>query len=307
MKRIQLITMFLAGLGAVAAAALALPTASASAGLTAGPLEYEVVDQPVGPGSSSALATSCSAPQRVTGGGASIKAVGTTDGEQDSAILSAAPYDGPDFDLYADNGFRMVALNEGVASRMVTATAICLADGASLTYEKNQMDTTSTAFSQSAPCEAGRLLGGGAYVGSPHAHGAAIATTVPYDDNADPKRLADDGWLYRAVRADSTSIAVAAHAICMPKGERAVRYRSKTTTAGPLAKAGGGVVGGVKVECPKRFHASGGGVAGDLRLRTSEPYDGTDKGLAPDDGWKARFYAPGGAEEVVDVRVVCLR
>jgi hypothetical protein len=293
--------------GVAAVVALALLPASASAGLTAGPLEYERVEQTAGPGSGGTPTAPCSAPQRVTGGGGSIEASGTIGGEEGSALVSAAPYDDGDLDPYADDGFRAVGLNGTGDYRPVSVTAICLAEGSSLAYVKNAINTSSTEFSQGVACPTGHVVGGGAFVGPPHYHDAAIVSTVPSDDAADANSLADDGWFYRTTRENSASIDAAVHAICLPQGERDLRYRSKTTTVGQTAKAGGPAAGRAKVKCPKGFHASGGGVSGDLLVRASEPYDGADKGLAPDDGWKARFYAPGGAEEAVDVRVVCLR
>jgi len=294
------------GVGVLAISGLALGPASASAGPTAGPLEYESLSTVAGAGSGATLTASCSAPERVTGGGGAIEATGTLNGEQDSALASIAPYDGSDLDHFADDGFRAVAMNGTNDYREVSATAICLKDAASVSYAKNAIDLSSTEVSQGAACEEGKLLGGGAYVGPPHDQGSALVSTTPYDDAADANRLPDDGWFYRAIRDGTASIDVAAHAICLPKGERKLRYRSKRTTVGPSAKVGGPAAGAAKVKCPKGSHASGGGVGGDLLVRASEPYDGADADIAPDDGWSARFYSPGGAEEEVSIRVICV-
>jgi hypothetical protein len=292
---------------ALAMTAFGLVPAGAPAGLKAGPLEYETVTGMVGPGQGTSVGTVCSYPGRVTGGGGAVAVNGTASGEPDTALATTYPVDGGDLGIDADDGFRTAAYNATTESRALSVTAICLADGGSLSYRRNKITINAGVFSQAVACGNQRLLGGGAYVQGPYGVDSALVSTNPFDDD-DANALADDGWGYSAVRPVGGLVDAAAHAICLPKGERPIRYRQKTVKAGGAAKVGGAVAGAARVSCPKGTHASGGGVVGEeLRIRASVPFDGSDANSAPDDGWRARFYSPGGADSKVTVHVICLR
>jgi hypothetical protein len=289
--------------GLIAIAAIA--PASASAGLTAGPVSYTSLSGVAGPGSGQTLVDSCPDSRQLIGGGGSIAAKGTAPSERDTAVTSVAPYDGADLDPYADDGFRTSGYNATGEVRVVSVTAICLKKDAALTYAKNAGTTSSDEISQAAGCGGGKLLGGGGYVEGPAAVGSAMMRTNPYDDG-DPNDLADDGWGYSALRPAGGSSDTAAHAICAAKGDLAVRYPYRIEDAGAKAKVGGPIAGASRVACPRGFHVSGGGAYGDLRIRASVPFDGDDANLAPDDGWRVRFYSPDGAEEPMSIHAICV-
>jgi hypothetical protein len=293
---------------AAALTLLVLAPAGASAGPVAGPLEYGVTTEYAGPHSEATELDACSIDDPVTGGGAAIAAPkGIADGDLDTALTSSAPYDGAaDLDLYPDEGFRAAASNGSGEVRELTVTAICFDDDSVPSYVKNAYIQTSTTFSQAVECSEEKLIGGGGYVEGPYTAGSALIRSHPFDDD-DANSLADDGWGYSAQRGAGGTVDIAAYAVCLEKGTHAIRYARKVETAGGAAKVGGGVTGKSKVSCPRGFHASGGGVFGDLRIRTSAPFDSGDKDVAPDDGWKAKYYSPGGSDEKVKVHVVCLR
>ena len=65
----------------------------------------------------------------------------------------------------------------------------------------------------------------------------------------------------------------------------------------------------VKVPCPRAMHVWGGGAASDSQYRDATyngiPYDGDDKGKAPDDGWRARVTNKSGEKLPIIGEAVC--
>jgi hypothetical protein len=62
--------------------------------------------------------------------------------------------------------------------------------------------------------------------------------------------------------------------------------------------------GKIKVKCPNSKHVVGGGVdAGQRFIQSTYPFDSKDKGLKPDDGWKAT--TSGLQADTVEVTAAC--
>jgi hypothetical protein len=78
-------------------------------------------------------------------------------------------------------------------------------------------------------------------------------------------------------------------------------YRLKESTVDPSGFRT------VKAPCPNTRHVTGGGydAATPVKAYVSIPYDSSDGGTVPDDGWKVRFYNPDAGTALVDVYAVC--
>lgn len=150
-----------------------------------------------------------------------------------------------------------------------------------------------------------RLIGGGGAV-SGIAADSYLKAQSPRDMNIeppapdpDPDSHPDDGWGANGVGPPGA--AVTSTAICRKGG--AIKYRLKQIQPNANDQAAG------KVGCGgKRWHVTTGtpfvGTAGGW-INSSHPYDGGDRGKAPDDGWKIRAYVPAGFP--ISVYAICAR
>lgn len=150
-----------------------------------------------------------------------------------------------------------------------------------------------------------RLIGGGGAVSGPpdESYLKSMAfrdhNIEPPEPNPDPDTDPDDGWA--ASGEGPPGAAVTGVAICRKGG--AMKYIHKSFPLGKSDFATG------KIGCGGgRWHVTTGGpfvgTAGGW-INSSHPYDGKDRGRAPDDGWRMRVFSPVGFS--VSFHVICAR
>ena len=294
---------------AVGAASLAIGPATALGGVVstqAGPFRY-VSDTASAPANDDGNAfVVCPTGFRVAGGGGRIS------GPADQVrIGSIAPFDLVDVDSFADDGYTAETFNGSAATKTAKSVAICLRNtkgGSSLLYNTGLGPLiamgSSVGTGAGANCASGRLVGGGLRIPGPATTQFEEQLNSSHPRDIDSDKVYDEGWSGTLnVNNSTVNRTPVAHAICLPGGVMKMRYRFTAKVIFPGAST-------VRTSCPKGgWHVSGGGVQGFFsRIDASEPFDGSDKANAPDDGWRATVQlSPGADPAALLVHSICLK
>jgi hypothetical protein len=264
---------------------------------SAGPLSYRTQANPIIAGDQEGASAACPVGTRVTGGGATMSGPQTS---SLSGLMESMPGE-----VGVPGGFRdgwfANAVNRGDTAQKVRATAICLRPGEAQLVDVTGPGTIAidqTAGDVEAVCAPGlMLIGGGASLEGPAIGYAGLMSSAPRDDLPVPA-----GWAMSARRPlNGSDRDIFAAAMCLPAGLRTVRYPERFAPMEP------GEVRTLQVRCRRAFHVSAGGVTGQFLIRTSMPFDGRDKGKAPDDGWRARVRNRTSAPQLLEVNAICLK
>jgi hypothetical protein len=261
----------------------------------------------VGPNDGSISVAACPSSEfLITGGG------GTIAGPADNVRLGGIhPADFFDPDSIPNDVFFADAFNNTAQAQNLKSYAICLRDsagGSDLDYSFNDGPTinqgSSVGTGATANCTGGRLVGGGLEIPGP--------ATAPNEEQLNSSHpsdsfggdgIFDNGWSGKLnVNSSSVERAPRAHAICLPQGVMKMRYRYETRVVFDAAAT-------AKAKCPPGYRVSGGGSQGFFsRMLSSRPFDGKDKGKAPDDGWQVKVWkSPGADPSALLVHAICLR
>ena len=131
---------------------------------------------------------------------------------------------------------------------------------------------------------------------------AVLVSSTPFD-GADRDRAPDDGWS-SSVKSFAPGATMTVTAIC---GKAEPRYVSRSFPLGGL------VVNTGRAACPRGTRAIGGGAripvgfAAVGSLWESGPFDGSDAGSLPDDGWEAKGVVEEQTGAKATITVICRR
>jgi hypothetical protein len=137
-------------------------------------------------------------------------------------------------------------------------------------------------YGGSAHCPAGtRVVGGGAEIGGNVAE-SRLTNTEPTPPNAEGGNY----WAAGIWNDSGPTKSIDVIAVCR---QRKPAYRSNSANV-PVGRART-----VGASCPRGTHVSAGGgyatgTIGGSYVNSSFPFDGRDRGKAPDDGWRVRIY-----------------
>jgi hypothetical protein len=146
------------------------------------------------------------------------------------------------------------------------------------------------------------VVGGGVGLTGP-SRKSHVAYGFPGDDTSDGDLVADDVWKGAGVqRGNPRALKITTYSICLTQGVGPVNYAS--SPAGTVAV---GDAFSEKATCPKGTAVAAGG--SDVyrgTVSTSSPFDGSDAGRAPDDGWKVTGVNSETSPTDLTVWAVCL-
>lgn len=213
---------------------------------------------------------------------------------------ASRPEDYTDADTLGDDGW--LAGGYGPSSAQITSVSICIQDGARR-YPSTTVASSSTGLrSGSVGCGGSKwhVSTGSAFIATT---GSWVTSSFPMD-GADPNATPDDGWKGSVYDTIGGGGGFYVYAVCV--AGMSLRYEK----AAPVTLAVGQSVVR-RVTCKPGEHVVGGGarVSGPenrSRLLASVPYDGTDAGAIPDDGWRSQVYGISGAAKQVTAFAICL-
>jgi hypothetical protein len=222
----------------------------------------------------------CPAGTHVTGGGVDVSSAET---DRRVSLAASVPWDGPDADLLADDGWLGVANNEGFAHRTMKVFAICAASGTSGYLSESVALTGAGQQDVTVECPVGfHISGGGMRIDGNGGTANKVNGSYP-EDGGDPDAETNDVWHATGINAyPNLTETLTVHAICSPAND--LSYVTKLTALPP------GTRDSLKVPCPAGTSVVGGGVLSsgsgtDDVASASEPFDGPDPGASRDDGW----------------------
>jgi hypothetical protein len=301
--------------GLSVAMALVLGTTSATDAVAggvettnSGPLRYVTSTVDVSATDDGTSLAICPSGSRVTGGGGAI--AGPVD---DVRLGGIFPFDFFDAGFVRDDTYIAEAYNNSSEAQALLSVAVCLRNGAGgtdLGYEVGDGPMinmgSSVGTGASVQCPSGRLLGGGLEIPGPATtqFEEQLNSTHPVDSDSDG--AADDGWSGK-LNVSMSTVARTPHAVavCQPPGDYRVRYRFTPRVVYPSTTPS------IRTKCPagKGWRVTGGGIQGFFsRLRTSMPFDGKDKGKAPEDGWRGSVRTSSGADPAAMlVHAICIK
>lgn len=289
---------------AVLAGALTLAVATADAKtFNAGPMRYVTQQTNVASGGALAWDADCPAGSRVTAGGGEIAGP-----QGDVHITSTFPFDGPDAGALNDDAWRFQSFNDTATTKRERVYAACLrlgAGGGELEHltELRAVGGGTTSGGMDIGCQGDRVVGGG--ISMPGIPEDNVVNSTHPDSLFNTSGTPDDRWVGRFTTSNGPTNLIE-HAICLPAGVMKMRY---TSAFKPVF---GGQTKTVVARCPakKGWHVAGGGIRGVFfRPTVTRPWDGKDKGRAPDDGWIAKAGLPNVSSDpvVAQVHAICLK
>lgn len=278
-------------LGALAVAALAWITpAPASA------FEYVTKEGSVTYGQSTVIKRGCPGGRHPIGGG--IRAPRFLEQQ----VASLGPYDGPDPDLSADDGWATRVDGFALATvplKLIVACSRTAPVGIQTIH--TSIAANSTLGWDNADCQAGsHAIGGGTY--TPAGWGElGLVASYPLDSVADQDSRPDDSWLSTAYNGSGGTRQVSMAGLC-GKGQYEYVQEEEPVTPGGEGRA--------RVRCSAGTQlASGGfrvtGAPSLVALSAAFPRDGADADRRPEDIWTVRVEDFGGGERTLTAHAVC--
>lgn len=236
----------------------------------------------------------------VMGGGLTI------DGENSHFDLEVHDTTGVIGDGADDKGLWIAgANNNSGSSALMTTTAICTSQSGEVGVRATRDIPPDAQVLKHVLCPTGSKVVGGGAVLTGDSPKVEVASTQPFD-GPDADRVPDDGWEASANNGAQLSARLAVTAVCARRG----RYAYRQSPRRPLPNNS---VASASVRCPDRTRVTGGGVEitgidVGIEVESSAPFDGSDAGPAPDDGWIATANNDdSGRAEHVRAYVICQR
>ena len=216
-----------------------------------------------------------------------------------AALAVDQPNDFNDADTLTDDGWNSSAHGSPPAKLHSYTTCI---KHPGLSYPLTDVpDGSSGQRTASAPCPVFKhVTGGGMFIATT---GSWESSSYPYD-GPDKDKIPDDGWKGGVFDTLGGPGGMQAYAVCATGLK--LDYVKKGPSPVPVKHAVS-----LRVACPVNEHVVGGGVkltgAQNMgRMFASFPYDSTDKGKTPDDGWQIGVYNLGGGKKTATGWAICL-